>query len=87
MFSKAYEIASTYTQPLLVSSRLFNGEIKNNLGSFVIINDEGWIITVAHMLDSLIAFNQNNKEIQDKTRISLNLPFLKSLIKKKPRLL
>ncbi len=67
MFSKAYEIASTYTQPVLVSSRLFNGEIKNNLGSFVIINDEGWVITVAHILDSLITFNQNNKEVQEYT--------------------
>ena len=29
----------------------------------------------------------NNKEIQDKTRISLNLPFLKSLIKKKAKII
>lgn len=65
MFAKGYEIASIYTQPVLVTYRFFNRTIKSGLGSFVIINEEGWIITAAHILDSLIAFNKNTKEIQD----------------------
>lgn len=65
MFAKAYEISSIYTQPVLVSFRFFNGNIQSGLGSFVIINEEGWIITAAHIIDSLIASSQNAKEIQD----------------------
>ena len=65
MFSQAYDIASIYTQPVLISNRTFNGEVKSGLGSFVIINDEGWIITAAHILNSLIAFQKHSIEIQD----------------------
>jgi len=65
MFANAYEIASIYTQPVLVSFRLFDGKIESGLGSFVIINEDGWIITAAHILDSLAAVNQNAKEIQE----------------------
>ncbi|MFT5725231.1 MAG: S1-C subfamily serine protease [Bacteroidia bacterium] len=64
MFAKSYEIASIYTQPVLVSLRLFNGKIESGLGSFVIINDEGWVITAAHILDSLAAYNLKAKEIK-----------------------
>lgn len=65
MFAKAYEIASNHTLPVLVSFRRFNGKIESGLGSFVIINEEGWIITAAHILDSLVTSNKNAKEIQE----------------------
>ncbi|MEN8225538.1 MAG: serine protease [Bacteroidota bacterium] len=65
MFSTAYEIASAYTQPVLVSHRFFNGEIESGLGSFIIINDEGWIITAAHIIEPMNTFQQHSKEMHE----------------------
>jgi len=64
MFSKAYEIASKFTNPVLISYRFFDGTIESGIGSFVILNEEGWIITAAHILDSAFAHQQNAIEIQ-----------------------
>ncbi len=64
MFAKAYEIASQYTQPVLVSYRFYDQSVESGLGSFVIINDEGWIITAAHILDPMITVQQHAHEMQ-----------------------
>ncbi|MFA5417220.1 MAG: serine protease [Bacteroidales bacterium] len=65
MFSKAYDLASKYTHPVIVSMRFFNGEVKSGLGSFVIINDDGWILTAAHILDPAFAHKQHQIEIKN----------------------
>jgi len=62
MFSKAYEIASDYTQPVLISHRFQNGHIESGLGSFIIVNEEGWILTAAHLLEPINTFNKHVKE-------------------------
>ncbi len=54
MFVNAYEIASQFTYPVILSSRFSDGSVENGLGSFVIINSEGWIVTAAHMLNMLL---------------------------------
>jgi hypothetical protein len=43
MFSKAYEIASKFTHPVIVSMRFFDKTVESGLGSFIILNDEGWM--------------------------------------------
>lgn len=53
MFSEAYKIATQYTFPILVSSRFYDGTVESGLGSFVIINSEGWVVTAAHILTGL----------------------------------
>ena len=50
MFAKAYELASKYTLPVINSLRYYDGTVTCSLGSFIILNDKGWILTVAHML-------------------------------------
>lgn len=64
MFSKAYETASKFTQPVLISHRFFNKDIESGLGSFIIINEEGWILTAAHIIESLYVFRQHAQEMQ-----------------------
>ncbi|MDQ3551893.1 MAG: serine protease [Bacteroidota bacterium] len=64
MFAKAYSIAADYTFPVLGSFRYFDGTIESGLGSFVIINDEGWIITAAHILDPTLLHQKQSVEIQ-----------------------
>ena len=53
MFQKAYQIASNFTQPLIIHTRLKNGLVESGLASFVVVNKEGWILTCAHVLQPI----------------------------------
>jgi hypothetical protein len=53
MFAKAYEIASSFTQPLVLSFRRPDGECGSQIGCFVVLNQEGWCLTATHILDSI----------------------------------
>jgi trypsin-like peptidase len=64
MFSKAYELARQYTHPVIVSMRFFDKSVESGLGSFIILNDEGWIVTAAHILDSAFAHKQHVQELK-----------------------
>jgi len=64
MFSKAYELARQYTHPVIVSMRFYDKTVESGLGSFIVINDEGWIVTAAHILDPAFAQKQHAKEIE-----------------------
>lgn len=63
MFSNAYEIASGYTYPVISSVRFNDNSVKSSLGSFVILNEEGWILTAAHILNSFVRYQNQKKEI------------------------
>ena len=64
MFSKANEIAEKYTHPVIVSIKYFNQRVESGVGSFVILNNEGWIITAAHILQPLFIHQQHAYEIK-----------------------
>ena len=64
MFSTAYEIASEYTRPLIISHRLYDGKVQSGLGSFIVINKDGWILTAAHLIEPVNTFNQHVKAIK-----------------------
>lgn len=63
MFANGYRLASIFTQPVIVSVRLYNKTVDCGCGAFIVINNEGWIITVAHLFNSFLAFQQHTKEI------------------------
>ena len=63
MFAEAYKIATQFTFPLIISNRFFDGTIESGLGSFVIVNDEGWILTAAHVLQGLQAFQDHQVQL------------------------
>lgn len=65
MFQKAYKIASYYTRPVLISHRFFNGKIESGLGSFIVINDEGWILTAAHLVEPVNTYNIHAGKMQE----------------------
>jgi hypothetical protein len=43
---------------------MFDKSVRCSLGSFVILNSEGWIATAAHMLNSFPTFDQHKLEIE-----------------------
>lgn len=63
MFAKAYEIASQFTHPVVFSMRFFDGSVECVNGTFIILNRDGWIITVAHLLEPFMASQQHAGEI------------------------
>lgn len=65
MFQQAYEKASKYTHPLIVAYHFFDKTVESGLGSFIILNDEGWLMTAAHNLEVSFAFNQHQEELKE----------------------
>jgi hypothetical protein len=63
MFSKAYELVAQFTHPLVVTFRHFDGTIDSGLGAFVVINEDGWLLTAAHNFGAAFAFTQHQAEI------------------------
>ncbi len=63
MFKDAYEIAKEYTQPFVVAIRFFDKTIEGGLGSFIILNEEGWLMTAAHNFGASFGFNEHQKEL------------------------
>lgn len=60
MFSKACEIVSQFTRPVFFP-KTNNGETRYSGGTFVILNNEGWIITAAHLLDSMGKYDNDSQ--------------------------
>jgi len=50
MFSRAFEIASTFVIPIIVSSRAGNGLCSSGIGTATLVNADGWVLTSAHIL-------------------------------------
>ena len=86
MFSHAYSLASRFTLPVIVSNRFYDETVTSGLGSFIVVNDKGWILTVAHLFGSKLQGDRDRTEIRkfndDKDSI-VNDPSLMDLQKKK----
>lgn len=53
MFAKAYELAAGFTRPVVTSQVTIAGTCSTSIGAFVILNDEGWILTAWHIIDAM----------------------------------
>src|SRR5665647_541920 len=51
VFSKGYAIASKYVKPVIVSVKTLDDTVFCSSGAFVLLNDEGWILTAAHIFE------------------------------------
>jgi hypothetical protein len=77
MFASACEKAAQFTRPLITSVRHVNGEVNATCGTFVVLNEDGWIMTAGHMFDSFVKFqgDQNKiKEVRDLNESKNNAP-------------
>jgi len=63
MFANAYEITREYTKCVVYFFRFFDGTVGSGIGTFIILNPDGWIVTAKHILDPLLAFQSHQKEI------------------------
>lgn len=55
MFREANAIARQFTWPVILSRKAVTGGCSASIGSFVVINDEGWIVTANHIVEQWTA--------------------------------
>ncbi len=60
MFARAVQVAQAFTRPLIVSKRLANGTVTSGCAAFVIVNDDGWMVTAGHVTSELVAHQQQS---------------------------
>ncbi|MCK9322508.1 MAG: serine protease [Candidatus Methanomethylophilaceae archaeon] len=65
MFADACEKAAKFTRPLIISTRMVSGTVVANCGAFVVINEDGWIMTAGHMFDSFVKFQNDQNKIKE----------------------
>jgi hypothetical protein len=62
MFSKAYAIATKYTRPVMVSKRLENRSVAAGIATYILLNNDGWALTAAHVMLDLMASQKHAQE-------------------------
>jgi Trypsin-like peptidase domain len=62
MFSQAYTVARKFTFPIIISSRNHKDECSAGIGTFIVVNDEGWFITAHHIIKLIQQYSESNKE-------------------------
>ena len=63
MFADAYEIVTRFTRPVVVSSRTQDGKVTSGLAAFVMLNDDGWFATAAHVLGSWLQWRRDQEKV------------------------
>jgi hypothetical protein len=67
MFSKAYSEAIAYTRPIILLVRTEDDRVNAGIGSYIVLNRDGWILTAAHILGVAIRI-QNDADQRRKFR-------------------
>lgn len=62
MFSSAVATAAEYTRPIIVSKRLENQQVTCGMATFVVLNDSGWVLTAAHVVQDVFLAQQHLQE-------------------------
>ena len=65
MFVNALKSVSVYTFPVIISQRFYNENVKCRCATFIILNEEGWILTSAHVLALLNIAKKHSIEYSD----------------------
>ena len=56
MFQYAIKCAKQYTLPTILSARREDGTTSSSIGSFIVLNKDGWILTASHIVEKLNQF-------------------------------
>ena len=67
MFQGAIKKAQQYTLPVVVSYRRQDGTTGSSIGAFIVLNEDGWILTAAHIVREMQRFAQETNAYNDYT--------------------
>jgi hypothetical protein len=91
MFANAYATAATFTKPLVISQLRHDGTCVGGAATFVIVNDEGWFLTAAHIFQEWERLDQSRvryrKRIADEAAIQADASLLSDQKRKRVRAL
>ena len=66
MFKEAIKKNLNYTRPLFTGERLFNdSKVNSGISSFIILNDEGYVLTCKHVAEKVVAANELENKYQN----------------------
>ena len=65
MFADACQKVMEFTKPVIVSTRLQDGTVRTECGTFIILNREGWAMTAGHLFDSLVKFQTDQNKLKE----------------------
>ncbi|HEY7585437.1 MAG TPA: serine protease [Candidatus Deferrimicrobiaceae bacterium] len=65
MFADACKLAIRYTYPVITARRYFDRTTECGCAAFIVLNDQGWIATAAHLLAADEALQRSCREISD----------------------
>lgn len=65
MFADACKLAGRYTYPVVTARRHFDRSIVCGCAAFVVLNEQGWIVTAAHLLAADDDLQRSSREMSD----------------------
>ena len=65
MFADSYAKSATFTKPVIISIVHPNDKCSGAVGSFIVVNNEGWIVTAAHILDEYLSLKERKQKYLD----------------------
>ncbi|MEX0406901.1 trypsin-like peptidase domain-containing protein [Aquibium sp. LZ166] len=79
MFRNAVSTAMGFTRPVVISRQAKNGACSSSIGAFVVVNEEGWILTAAHVMTQIsellaqeAAFKKTELEQQEIEKLDIS---------------
>src|SRR5437868_11453644 len=64
MFSRALGTMTKFTLPVIFTRQFRKGQLASSLGSFVVVNRDGWIVTADHVVADMLKFSESQREVQ-----------------------
>ena len=68
MFASACRKAARFTRPMIIRRRFFDASVKCSCAAFVVLNEEGWIVTAAHLWNSYLQYLEDAGKIAEYER-------------------
>ena len=61
MYQQAIKMAQQYTRPVVVSFRREDNTTGSSIGTFMVLNEEGWILTASHIVNNMRSLEKEKK--------------------------
>ena len=65
MFADACQKVAEFVRPVVVSIRQYDGQVKTQCGTFMVLNRDGWIVTAGHIYDSFMKYQTDQNKLKE----------------------
>ena len=64
MFQNAIKKAMEFTVPVVVTYRCENGDTGSSIGTGIILNNEGWVLTASHIVEAMMSIERETETVK-----------------------